>query len=156
MKTQKNNHRSFFKYLSRIIFVIPIPVLLAAYWVGDPAENAAVCKAPKDQQYPVVCASGPGKAIIVWRDERNETTGSDIYAQRVNIHGEVFWAKDGVVVCNAPENQHNPSVVKDGQGGVIIAWADSRSDTVTAIYAQRIDSSGTFLWTDNGVAACTE
>jgi len=156
MKTQKNNYRSFFKYLILIIFVIPIPVLLAAYWEGDPAENAPVCKAPEDQQYPVVCASGPGKAIIVWRDERNETTGSDIYAQRVNIHGEVFWATDGIVVCNAPEDQHNPAVVTDGQGGVIIAWGDSRGDTVTAIYAQRIDSSGTFLWADNGVAACTE
>ena len=156
MKTQKNNHQSFFKHLILIIFVIPIPVLLAAYWEGDPAENAPVCRAPEDQWYPVVCASGTGKAIIVWRDERNETTGSDIYAQRVNIHGEVFWATDGIEVCNAPEDQHNPAVVEDGQGGVIIAWRDSRGDTITAIYAQRMDSSGTFLWADNGIAACTE
>jgi len=162
MKTQKKNHGSFFKYLKRIIFVIP--VLLAASWAGDPAENAPVCTATGDQganRYDKdIVYSGYGKAVIVWKDNRNETSGSDIYAQRVNIHGEIFWMKDGIVVCNAPKNQLNPKVIKDGQGGVIIAWADLRNDTDTtnnsAIYAQRVDSSGAILWTDNGVVVCTE
>ena len=155
MKAQKSNHRSFFRYLKRIIFIIP--VLLAASWVGSPAQNAPVCTAPGDQgaNYLDIASTGNGTAIVVWRDQRDESNGSDIYAQRVNIHGEVFWAEDGIVVCDAPESQYDPRVVEDGQGGVIIAWVDSRRDTARDIYAQRVDSSGTMLWSDNGVAVFT-
>jgi len=155
MKAQKSNQRSFFKYLKRIIFIIP--VLLAASWDGGSAQNAPVCTAPGDQDanYKGIVYAGDEKAIIAWRDNRNESNGSDIYAQRVNIHGEVFWTKDGIVVCDAPENQYNPRVVQDGQGGVIIAWVDARRDTASDIYAQRVDSSGTMLWPDNGIAVFT-
>jgi hypothetical protein len=59
-----------------------------------------------------------------------------------------------VAVTIASGDQVAPKIVSDGAGGAVIAWEDSRNDPGD-IYAQRIDSSGTVMWTAGGVAICT-
>jgi len=158
----KRYNKYFFKYLGFFKIVIFLPLfLLAAQWSGSPDENAPVCTASADQGANLydkaIAYSGDGRAVIVWKDSRNEATGSDIYTQRVDITGEVYWAKDGIPVCNAPESQYTPKIIPDGQGGVIIAWLDLRNDVSNwDIYAQRVDSSGNMLWAENGVPVCIE
>ena len=39
---------------------------------------------------------------------------------------------------------------------MIIAWTDPRASNVRDIYAQRISSDGTPLWTSNGAPVCME
>ncbi len=64
------------------------------------------------------------------------------------------WVKNGVVVCDAPNNQLATQIVSDGFCGAIITWQDFR-DGRWDIYAQKVDSSGAKLWTASGVAVCT-
>jgi hypothetical protein len=67
------------------------------------------------------------------------------------------WSSDPTVntpICTAVYDQTSPAVISDGAGGVIIAWQDFRNFNWD-IYAQRVDSSGTPLWTENGAAICT-
>ena len=67
------------------------------------------------------------------------------------------WPGDpniNVPICAIPEDQDDAKMVSDGSNGVIITWQDERSGNVD-IYAQRVDVDGAVLWTENGVAICT-
>ncbi|MEW6685892.1 MAG: hypothetical protein AB1393_06765 [Candidatus Edwardsbacteria bacterium] len=63
---------------------------------------------------------------------------------------QVQWTADGVPICTAGGDQMNPVIVPDMKGGGIIIWQDWRSGNLD-IYAQRVDSAGNRLWTNNGV-----
>jgi hypothetical protein len=116
------------------------------------ANGVAVCTTSSSQFEPQITPDGSGGAIIVWEDYRNGN--ADIYAQRINAWGARQWAADGVAICTATTDQHFPQVVSDGAGGAIITWAsndDVEPDSVTLVYAQRVDAYGTAQWTAGGM-----
>jgi hypothetical protein len=98
-----------------------------------------------------------GGVLIAWVDGRSLFTLGElyIYAQRVDASGIVKWATNGVPVCTAETLRGNARCSSDLEGGAIITWTDERSDAGD-IYAQRIDSIGTVLWTTDGVPVCIE
>jgi hypothetical protein len=112
-----------------------------------------VCTAAQWQSEPKQIPDGARGAIIVWRDARNGN--NDIYAQRVNAAGTMLWTEDGIEVCTESGSQEKHQMIMDGAGGVFVVWQDKRSGNFD-IYAQRINSYGTALWTADGVAVCTE
>jgi hypothetical protein len=119
-------------------------------------NGVAISIAADNQLSPTMVSDGSGGAIITWYDYRNSaTTGSDIYAQRINASGAVQWIADGVALCVATGGQLLPAIVSDGTGGAIITWQDLRSGAVNNIYAQRINTFGTVEWTVNGVPIAT-
>ena len=120
------------------------------------ANGASICPAPDDQWEPHIISDGAGGAIITWKDDRNSgTTGSDIYAQKINSAGIAQWDVNGTLICNANGKQYSPQIASDGAGGAIITWSDERVHGSTDdIYAQRINSAGTTLWDDNGTLIC--
>ena len=100
---------------------------------------------------PAVVSDGIGGAIIAWPDIRGEDI--DIYAQRIDSSGVKQWGDEGIAVTKAPGRQSDLAVISDGEGGIIAAWSDFRSDpNYGDIYAQRISGNGTALWQKNGVA----
>ena len=117
----------------------------------------SVCTAANSQHKPQIVTDGVGGAIIAWRDFRNGN--ADIYAQRIDPDGDPLWEVDGIAVCTVQdtfgwwlESQISMIPISDG---VIIAWYDKRTGTFS-IYAQRIDTSGTIMWTPDGIAVCSE
>jgi hypothetical protein len=48
-------------------------------------------------------------------------------------------------------NVQNPTLVTDGADGCVVAWTDTRLDSIGDIYAQRINSVGAAQWTANGI-----
>ena len=122
------------------------------------ANGASICPAPDDQHEPQIISDGAGGAIITWKDDRNSgTTGSDIYAQRINSAGIALWDTNGTLICNAAGDQMDPQLTSDGAGGAIITWTDERGgSSQDDIYVQRINSAGTILWDTNGVLICNE
>ena len=100
-----------------------------------------------------IISDGSGGAIICWLDNRNFSTGLDIYAQRVNSSGTTQWISNGLAVCISPFVQTAQQMVADGANGAIIVWDDRRSGG-RDIYAQRINGSGAAQWTINGIAIC--
>ncbi len=102
---------------------------------------------------PQIASDGSGGAAITWQDLRSGK--DDIYAQRVDASGTPLWTADGVGVRTAAANDANePQIAADGSGGAIITWPDYRSGKWD-IYAQRVDASGTPLWTADGVGVRT-
>ena len=118
-------------------------------WTGN---GVAVCSKTTTQKSPKIVGDNAGGAYIVWEDSLNFYW--DIYAQHINSNGTLAWASGGVSICSAPNLQSNPRIDVDGLGGAIITWQDKRNNVDYDIYAQRINSSGSVLWTANGVAIC--
>jgi len=105
-----------------------------------------------------ICTDGNSGAIICW-DERYRGGFSDsdydVYAQRVDSGGNLRWQSQGVPICTlSASNSNYTAMVADGYGGAIIAWEDNRSG-LPKVYAQRVDSMGNKLWTENGVNVCS-
>lgn len=123
----------------------------ASQWTAD---GIILCAAGGNQAYLSIIPDGDGGAIVSWRDSRNMSY-SDIYAQRVSASGSALWTTDGVVLCVGtypPGDPQDPQMASDGAGGAIVTWFEDRILYGTPdIYAQRVDSSGTVLWTTNGV-----
>jgi hypothetical protein len=64
-----------------------------------PVDGRALCTASNSQDYATILADGAGGAIVAWEDSRtSDTTGIDIYAQRIYASGEVA----GVPPTTAP------------------------------------------------------
>lgn len=135
--------------LRAILSVLSLVFLIA--WSDDPSVNTPICDLIGDQKDPQVVSNEAGGAFIVWYDYRSGN--ADIYAQKIDSNGNPQWTNNGIVVCNAGNNQLNPQMISDSAGGVIIAWEDYRSGDAK-IYAQRISSTGNNLWRSNGVLLC--
>ena len=125
-------------------------------FAGVPAwavNGAAICNAAGAQQNPAIVGDGGYGSIAAWSDSRS---GVDIYAQRTNSGAGAQWAINGVVVCAAPNAQLNPMLVRDGAGGVVVAFTDYRNFSYD-IYAQRLSvESGNPAWASDGLPVCTE
>ncbi len=60
-----------------------------------------------------------------------------------------------IPVSTAIDGQFLPWVVDDGEGGVIVMWEDYRTGKDWDVYAQRVDSTNTTRWEQNGIKICT-
>ncbi len=68
------------------------------------------------------------------------------------------WSNDPAIntpVCTANGTSAGQNILSDNNGGVFIAWQDSRNGQ-DDIYMQHFDSTGTALWQTDGIPVCTE
>lgn len=114
--------------------------------------GTSICNSAGVQKNSSIVDADNGSAIIVWEDNRNGNY--DIYAQKIDSSGNILWATNGVAVCNKTTTQKSPKIVGDNAGGAIIVWEDSLN-FYWDIYAQRISSNGTLLWSSGGVSICS-
>lgn len=123
-------------------------------WTSD---GVTICDTIRNQTTPAIADDGSGGAIIVWRDQRDVSLISDIFAQRIDASGVVQWTTNGIPICETPESQFSPTIISDGSGGAIIAWNDFQNAIGNSdIYSQKINSSGEKQWTENGVVICQQ
>lgn len=114
------------------------------------AGGIPLCTATGNQVLQVATEDASGGAIIGWRDLRG--VDSDIYTQRVNNAGTALWTVNGAAVCDTIGTQSDVRILSDEQGGAFLLWRDRRGGATSDLYAQRVNPSGTMLWTKNGVA----
>jgi len=120
------------------------------------SNGIVVCDADGWQYKSWLASDGDGGAFIVWGDwpDWSDHATQDLYAQRVSANGIRLWPERGLPVSTAPGSQGYPSVVPDGNGGVIVAWSDRRAAQNTSdLYAQKLDADGVPQWTVDGVYA---
>ena len=144
------------KHIVTLFFTSLLALLALSNTAYAQWSSVAICTAANTQYYLSSVSDGSNGSIITWADQRNTIGGSNdlIYAQRINSSGVVQWTTDGVAICTTSGTRGNPSIISDGAGGAIITWRDNRSGNYD-IYAQRINSSGSVVWTADGVAICT-
>ena len=129
---------------------------------GDPANarpvdvvesTEVISLAPRMAMAP----DGVGGAIAAYQISylSGEYEGdSDTAAQRVSAGGERLWPTDegGVTVSSSKHTERNPTLISDGQGGVIAVFEhEYRSGDYAGdcdILAQRLSRDGKMLWND--------
>lgn len=90
-------------------------------------------------EYLVFDSLSPVKNIMVsWEDVRN---GNDIYAQKVDINGNIIWQKNGIAIAATVTDEYAPDMVADKSGGFFIIYDSSFTGKV-----QHVNSSGQLLW----------
>jgi len=109
---------------------------------GWPADGLSL--APGQEVNPRMLPDGTGGVFVVWETGTGEG-GGDIFAQHLSLDGAPVsgWHDGGIPVCTATGNQGGADLAADGEGGIIIAWADGRDYFFGEFYAQRITWSGT-------------
>jgi len=109
---------------------------------GTPVNSA------QDVQFdPRVVSDGDGGALVAWSDYRNHTDYS-VFAQRLDSAGNRLWASDGITVAAGIGHQTVVQLVPDGSGGAFVVWEEWQEypDTDTNLFARRLDTEGTLLW----------
>ena len=113
-------------------------------------EGIRICMTTSNQLNPEIVSDDDGGAIIVWEDSK--AGFSQVYAQRVDLYGNLLWDENGILICQVEKDKKNPRIAKDTKSGAFIIWQDFRnSDDFPDIYGQRIDKNGSLLWGDDGV-----
>jgi hypothetical protein len=105
------------------------------------------------QVVPTLVTTSNNEIFVILRDSRNATTGSDLYAQKLNpTTGAPVFTTD-LAIVTATNVQTGQVAVADNSGNVLVAWADPRLGTTNSmIYVQKITSTGTLAWA-GGTAA---
>ena len=76
----------------------------------------------------------------------------EIFVQRIDSDGEPQWGSGGVFVGDQQTFGAFYEMDSDGAGGVIVAFEQEDEMTfIDDIYAQRVNSTGTAVWTAGGV-----
>ena len=110
-----------------------------------------------EQIDPVIASDAAGGAYVAWTEQR---TNYYLYAQRFNSLGVPQWTANGITVAVpiGGSGQFHASMVSDGAGRALLAWADARTEggVTTDIWAQALDAVGNRLWSGSGNAVCQE
>ena len=119
---------------------------LAAGWAAD---GNPVCVDPSTASSPRIAADGQGNAYVTWNDPRSG--GFDIYLAKLVPGGVAAgWPANGLVVCNAANQQVNPALIADASGA-LVTWSDVRGVSED-VYVQHVLASGAAdpAWAVNG------
>ena len=116
------------------------------------ASGVGISMGNFDQWDPALVSDGTGGAIITWEEE--DYGDWNIYAQRVDARGITRWESGGLDICTAYGDQRSPRLLGDGLGGAYIAWQDNRDFGNMNVYGQRVDGSGSEMWSADGMAIC--
>lgn len=101
--------------------------------------------------FPPFTPDGAGGGVFAWYDAASLALQCSV--QRILPDGTEAFAHNGVVVStNASRVRVSPSVAFDAStGDCVAAWVEQSSNqSQSGLYAQRIDTSGNRLWTDDG------
>ncbi len=102
--------------------------------------------------YNFTAASDEGGAVFIF--QASGTNGSvDLMMRRINNDGTFGWGGGIHNLCSAEGTQSNMTIRRAGST-YYAAWADARPGVSPGwydIYLQKFDTSGTFLWAQNGI-----
>ena len=116
-------------------------------------EPIRICEHSSPQSRSRSIQSDPGAVITAWSDSRYESTGNDIFAQKIHFDGSLLWGAQGVPVVIYSEDQDYSNLVSDGVGGAVVTWFDFRGDR--HIFSQRLDNHGSMMWDADGNPICS-
>lgn len=101
------------------------------------------------QKNSLFAGDGSGGAYIVWQRSFGDY---DLLAQHLDGGGNLLWGGAGLAVCEANSWRASVSTAAAGATGIVVAWADHRSDWDEDFYAQRLAPDGAAQWPVDGAA----
>ncbi len=99
---------------------------------------------------PQVTGNLAGLFAVTWSDTRAASTNANIFAQIINLTGDLTFTADGLTICDAANSQIN-SLVTFSNTQFVVTWRDPRvANNNNDIYVQAFDATGV-KWAANGV-----
>jgi hypothetical protein len=112
-----------------------------------------------------LASDGQNGAVLVYNESAfDPNTGNNIYGHRMNQSGIRMWTpvadtiagiviERGYPISVEPGTQNNPRIDLDDEGNIIVCWEDKRDPSwqFGALFAQRIQPDGSFLWNTNAI-----
>ena len=123
-----------------------------AAWPHHPLTSVEIYSGRNYRNSPVACPDGVGGAFVVWLDfQRTPSCHCDIRTDAVLRHVSRDGEPLNSEVLSLGEEVERPRIVADGRGGALVAWHGWNEDGSHGIFVQRVDETGTHLWTEGGV-----
>lgn len=94
-----------------------------------------------DKNTPDIAMDENGNFVIVWRSNQQDGDGFGIYGQRYNANGSKA-GDEFLVNTNTVDDQDNPQVAMDADGGFVVTWQSFSSTNDYDIFAQRYSADG--------------
>ena len=129
-----------------------LPSPAHAAWPNDASQPVTLVSQPGVQAVTASIADGAGGYFTVWNDKR--AGNYDVYAQHVDVSGNLLWGTGGAAVATGAGDQANPEVVLDATGGIIVGWVDASA--TAAVFAQRLNAAGAPQWGVGGVRVAVQ
>ena len=119
-------------------------------------DNIGICVGDGIQENPRITKASDQGAIIAWEDGRNDSFFKDIYAQKIDINGNLLWQPEGNPICIENYHQINPRLIGNDAGGCWIVWDDARGQgyPYVDIYVQKVNADGSIQFEVNGKVLC--
>lgn len=121
-----------------------------AAWPHDPASGVPVAPSLAFQSFDPrgTISDGLGGVFVAF----TQNASTEVMLQRIGPDGAPApgWPPGGVSLRALPSLAYGPLVVADGAGGAIVVWNEQRTGR-TEPFAQRVNASGTPLWTPGGI-----
>lgn len=95
----------------------------------------------------VAVPSDNGNVLLFWNENGN------IHSASYDQSGVVSW---NYILKGKGTQKYLINAIPDGKNGVVVSWADSASNDSTNLLAQRINSTGSYLWQSNGVTVSAD
>lgn len=124
---------------------------------GWPVDGLALDASTAANEDPTLLEDGLGGAFFAYsRDASGTFNQFSLVVKRLDAAGATAagWPAGGRVACSGTGARIHPRMVTDGAGGLVVAWADTRSDVSGDLYAARVLASGLLDagWPVNGRA----
>ena len=113
-------------------------------------NGLAVCTESENQLYPLIARTGWGDFVIVWEDDRNIGSGTDIYAQAFSPTGTELWSSGGIPISPYTEDQEHLAITGAEGEFVIIAWEDRGTLRIS-----KFGTSSFSEWVEYGMVVCS-
>lgn len=124
----------------------------SSQWATSTYADSTLCVCP-----------GFNQGILTFDDGSSIICGAlddSRYVQKLDPYGYKVWPQP-IQVYNTPHTDNDGNaldIISDGQGGVILWWADFRGAEYgefgpfnNAIYTQRVDKNGNVVWQNGGI-----
>ena len=116
-----------------------------ASWLNDVKINSQ--SGASASYAPAIALDNNDYLYVAWTDERNGN--GDIYLAKYNSSGQAVWSPDNIIVsADTDYNQKFPSLAITTADNIYLNWVDERNGNQD-IYAQKLDTNGNRLWTDD-------
>ncbi len=126
------------------------------WWTGTHAwtQSLNIDSSPYYHVSPMITKTSDGNFIITYL-EYHDYEQLILKAQKISSSGQLLWQNNGITVSSVVQHYESVDIISDNNGGAYITWVYNASG-IANLYAQKINSNGSFAWQVNGITISTE
>ncbi len=94
---------------------------------------------------PSLATSPLGYSYVVWAQQKG--LNYRLYWEKIDPQGKIIWGPQ--VITNSSTNQLNPTIKMTSPTSTVIVWQEKNSSGDWDIYAQKYDSDGNKIWSQD-------